>query len=203
MNLARRGCSSRERLVFVPAIFETENLKLENLLNIRPATIADVPFMISLERQCPSAAHWTDQQHQSLFPVLPPALFQSAESRSERLILVAEESPSIATDAAVRPIESREILGFLVARHISREWELENIVVASTARRKGLGKRLLQALLNAMRETNTQDVFLEVRESNAAARALYEKAGFRQTGRRKAYYEDPPEDALLYHLSLD
>jgi ribosomal-protein-alanine N-acetyltransferase len=45
-------------------------------------------------------------------------------------------------------------------------------------------------------------VFLEVRESNAAARCFYEKAGFVQTGRRKSYYTDPAEDAVLYRYDL-
>ncbi len=94
------------------------------------------------------------------------------------------------------------VLGFLVAQHIAPEWELENIVVAPAARRTGLGKRLLDALLTQARETNSAAVFLEVRESNTAARTLYEKAGFEQTGRRKSYYRDPVEDAILYRRTL-
>jgi ribosomal-protein-alanine N-acetyltransferase len=46
-------------------------------------------------------------------------------------------------------------------------------------------------------------VFLEVRESNAAARTLYENAGFEQTGRRRSYYTSPLEDAILYRRTLD
>jgi [ribosomal protein S18]-alanine N-acetyltransferase len=90
----------------------------------------------------------------------------------------------------------------LVARHLAPEWELENIVVAPSARRQGLGNRLLNALLAAARETHSASVFLEVRESNSAARTLYEKAGFKQTGRRKSYYTDPLEDAVLYRQTI-
>jgi ribosomal-protein-alanine N-acetyltransferase len=61
----------------------------------------------------------------------------------------------------------------------------------------------LGALLAAARETNSSSVFLEVRESNAPARNLYEKAGFEQTGRRKSYYADPAENAILYRFSLE
>ena len=89
-----------------------------------------------------------------------------------------------------------------MAQHLAPEWELENIVVAPAARRKGLGKRLLEALLAAARETNSRSVFLEVRASNAAARSLYEKAGFEPTGRRKSYYTNSAEDAVLYRLTL-
>jgi ribosomal-protein-alanine N-acetyltransferase len=94
------------------------------------------------------------------------------------------------------------VQGFVVARHVAPEWELENIVVAPAVRRRGLGQRLLDALLAAARETNSSSVFLEVRESNAAARCFYEKAGFVQTGRRKSYYTDPAEDAVLYRYDL-
>ena len=93
------------------------------------------------------------------------------------------------------------ILGFLIAHHLAPEWELENLVVAPAARRRGIGKRLLEALLAAARETNNS-VFLEVRESNTAARALYENAGFEQTGRRPSYYASPSEDAILYRWTV-
>jgi ribosomal protein S18 acetylase RimI-like enzyme len=60
----------------------------------------------------------------------------------------------------------------------------------------------LQRLLVRAQEANSKSVFLEVRESNAGARALYEKTGFQPTGRRNSYYTDPPEDAVLYRLIL-
>jgi ribosomal-protein-alanine acetyltransferase len=178
-------------------------LKIEDFVNIRPATVADVSLMIALERQCDTAAHWTEQQYRSLFQLsFRPALFGPGETRAERLILVTEDSLPLIT-AERRADANQGILGFLIAHHVSPEWELENIVVAPAARRKGHGKRLLDALLRAARETNSEAVFLEVRESNSAARALYEKADFLLTGRRKAYYTDPPEDAIRYHLRLN
>ena len=79
---------------------------------------------------------------------------------------------------------------------------MENIVVAPSARRKGLGKKLLAALVAAAEETHSAAVFLEVRESNIAARTLYETAGFEPTGRRKFYYTNPGEEAVLYRLAL-
>ena len=94
------------------------------------------------------------------------------------------------------------LLGFLIARHLPPEWELENVVVAPSARQKGVGRQLLEALLTAARETNSESVFLEVRDSNTAARSLYERTGFQQHGRRKSYYSNAIEDAILYHLPL-
>lgn len=94
------------------------------------------------------------------------------------------------------------VAGFLVAKHIGPDWELENMVVQESEQRKGIGGQLLAFLISKARQTNGEAVFLEVRESNLAARTLYRRAGFQQTGRRKAYYQDPAEDAFLYRLDL-
>jgi ribosomal-protein-alanine N-acetyltransferase len=147
---------------------------------IRPATASDVPRIMTLERASPTAGHWTEQQYQQLFG--------SCSDGPPRLVLVAETGGVV--------------LGFLVAQQVAPEWELENIVVAEGGRRKGLGQQLLDALLSRARETNSDTVFLEVRESNASARALYESAGFEECGRRKSYYGAPQEDAILYRRSL-
>jgi len=60
----------------------------------------------------------------------------------------------------------------------------------------------MEALLVQARQTNSDAVFLEVRESNTAARRLYQKLGFEETGRRKSYYSNPVEDAVLYTRHL-
>jgi [ribosomal protein S18]-alanine N-acetyltransferase len=91
--------------------------------------------------------------------------------------------------------------GFIIARQIDDEWEIENIAIHGPARRLGLGTRLLGAFLDLVREHGGKQVFLEVRESNHAARALYEKWAFVESGRRKLYYHDPPEDAVVLHFS--
>jgi [ribosomal protein S18]-alanine N-acetyltransferase len=154
-------------------------------VHIRPATPADIPHMMKLERQCATAGHWTEDLYRQVFR--PEA--------AVRLLLVAESRD-------LKPgAEGPSILGFLIAHHLAPEWELENLVVAPAARRKGLGKCLLEALLHAARETSSS-VFLEVRESNAAARALYENAGFKQTGRRHSYYKSPSEEAILYRWTI-
>ena len=147
---------------------------------IRPATAADIPHIMNLEQASPTAGHWTEQQYQQLFG--------SSSDGPQRLVLVVETGGVI--------------LGFLIAQHVAPEWELENIVVAEAGRRKGLGKQLLDALLARARETNSDAVFLEVRKSNASARALYESAGFEESGRRKSYYGASQEDAILYRRSL-
>jgi len=91
--------------------------------------------------------------------------------------------------------------GFLIARCLETEWEIENIIIADRVQRQGWGTRLLgyfPQLGTAKR--GAKSVFLEVRESNSAARRLYEKWALVENGRRKNYYTNPNEDALIYHL---
>jgi len=97
---------------------------------------------------------------------------------------------------------SSQTVGFLVAHQLRPEWELENIVVSGSEQRKGLGKRLLSAFIARVKRAAGASILLEVRESNVAARALYEKSGFSQVGARKSYYQNPLEDAILYRLDL-
>jgi [ribosomal protein S18]-alanine N-acetyltransferase len=162
-------------------------------VTIRPASPADIPFMLNLERSCPTAAHWSEHQYGQLF--------QTSGTGSERLVLVMRGGLTVAVDSLTAD-RGEALLGFLVARRVVSEWELENIVVAPEIRRKGCGQRLLDALLVHAAHTKSDSIFLEVRESNAAARALYHRAGFRQTGQRKSYYTNPAEDALLYAWNL-
>jgi len=154
-------------------------------VNIRPAIFADISAILSLERQSATAARWTEQQYHQIFQA-------PEQSHSQRLVLVAEEKAG----------EKTSLLGLLVAHHVPPEWELENVVVAPTSRRKGLATLLLRRLINHARETHSESIFLEVRESNAAARGLYEKHSFEKTGARKAYYATPAEDAVLYRRDL-
>src|SRR5580698_10371260 len=114
---------------------------------------------------------------------------------SERLVIVAEDPSSQGSG-------QNKITAFLVARCVASEWELENIVVASDHRRRGLGEQLLQFLFALARHARGEAIFLEVRESNAAARAFYEKLGFEQMGRRKGYYAELQEDAIIYRRML-
>lgn len=158
-------------------------------MNIRLATAADIPAILALERTSASAAHWTEAQYQSFFQN------EKAGSVSNNLVLLIEQNSALTKSESA-------LLGFLVAHCIDREWELENIAIAPDARRKSLATRLVEELLRHARRANGEAVFLEVRESNYAARALYEKLDFTQTGRRKAYYQNPPEDAILYRRAL-
>ena len=92
--------------------------------------------------------------------------------------------------------------GFVIARCGIDEWEIENVVVAAEERRHGVGSALVARLLEQAREAGVTSVLLEVRQSNPAARRLYEKLGFSEIGRRPGYYREPPEDALILKISI-
>jgi len=147
---------------------------------IRPATSEDVAAIVALERSIPSAAHWPESTYRGIFCQQDP----------KRIALVAEGQPG------------KAICGFALARLAARHCELENIYVGPQNQRRGLGLQLLQSLAAAARNQNATRIFLDVRESNVAARALYEKSGFAITGRRPKYYSNPVDNAILYTLQL-
>lgn len=140
------------------------------MLLVRRATPDDVPRMMEIARHSVTAAQWTQPQYERAFS-------------QDHLVTVIEEDSMV--------------LGFMVGRSVAGEWEIENIAVTGPARRRGLGSRLLGEFLHHIRSSGAAAVSLEVRESNHAARKLYEKWAFIEAGRRKAYYQDPPEDALV------
>jgi [ribosomal protein S18]-alanine N-acetyltransferase len=140
---------------------------------IRQATENDVPQIVGLERQIVNAAHWPCEQYKSRL--------------KQGLLLVAESNS--------------QALGFICARLLPGEWEIENIVVGKEFRRFGIATALLQAMFEAAKRADNPALHLEVRESNLAARQLYAKHGFHEIGKRPNYYGDPPEDAILYTRS--
>lgn len=92
--------------------------------------------------------------------------------------------------------------GYLLARHAADEGEILNLGVAPAARRRGIGRALVREGLNALAALGATRVFLEVRESNAAARALYAEFGFGEVGRRRGYYRRPTEDAIVLRAAI-
>ena len=97
---------------------------------------------------------------------------------------------------------SDRLQGYAIAWHVMDEGELANLAVAPGDRRKGIASALLDAVLEDATDRGTKEIFLEVRESNAAARALYSARGFDEVGRRKGYYRLPVEDALILRRTL-
>ena len=142
---------------------------------IVPMTAARLPQVAALEQVCFPADPWSEN------------LFRAALENPGAAVLLAEE------DGAV--------LGYAVLSAVLDEGNLDNIAVAPEYRRRGLADALLGALTGFGRECLAL-LTLEVRASNAPAIALYEKHGFRPVGRRRNYYSDPREDAVLMTLTF-
>jgi ribosomal-protein-alanine N-acetyltransferase len=158
----------------------------------RPAISADIPAMMELEQESATSAHWSREQYENLFAIGDHELV-------ENFILVAED-PADAIGTAAAPAD--QMIGYLAARQIDRDWELQNIVVSEKSRRRGIGTFLLNQFIGHARAKNGSRIFLEVRESNQSARALYNKLGFQATGMRRTYYANPIEDAIIYYLVI-
>ena len=94
---------------------------------------------------------------------------------------------------------SGRVVGGAILRVVAGEGELLRIAVRPEARRHGVGRALLGVILSAAADTCPLGVYLEVRASNVAARTLYARVGFVDHGRRRNYYQDPIEDAILMH----
>ncbi|MGA2920321.1 MAG: ribosomal protein S18-alanine N-acetyltransferase [Candidatus Sulfotelmatobacter sp.] len=158
-------------------------------MHLRRANSADIPAMMLIEQESPSAADWSQAQHEAMFATDDPAFQRSG------WVVESSAQEKVSTEPTV-------LLGFLIAHKIDGEWELENIVVAEKARRRGVGTRLLTEFIEHVSLENGSAIFLEVRASNHVARSIYRKAGFEETGVRRNYYSNPPESAILYRRRI-
>lgn len=93
--------------------------------------------------------------------------------------------------------DSTDVVGFINARIINDEVYINNIAVSKELRRSGIGKGLLSSLEDNVMKNNASFITLEVRESNLPAISLYTSLGYKTAGKRKRFYRDPIEDAVL------
>ncbi len=89
------------------------------------------------------------------------------------------------------------LVGYCGLISAADEADITNVSVSLDARHQGIGSRLVEELIKEAGDMGIKKIFLEVRESNASAIALYQKHDFKQVGLRKDYYEKPTENALL------
>lgn len=89
------------------------------------------------------------------------------------------------------------VVAYAVLWCVLDQGELANIAVAESHRGRGLGRRLLDQVMERARQQGVESLYLEVRVSNVAAIELYRSAGFKDVGFRKKYYDRPVEDALI------
>jgi ribosomal-protein-alanine N-acetyltransferase len=143
---------------------------------IRSAVPADAAPLVAIERRCFSDP-WTETS------------FREALESPWTFGLVAHSK--------------RGAAGYLIGREVAGTGEILNLAVSPDFRRRGLARALLRAGLATFRNRRVEEVYLEVRESNHSAQALYLSSGFRPVGQRAAYYRNPKEDALVLWLALE
>lgn len=94
------------------------------------------------------------------------------------------------------------VAGYVIAQDAADEAEILNLAVAPARHRGGIGRALVERALATLAGRGAWRVFLEVREANAAARALYAALGFEEVGRRPEYYRRPVEDAIILRAAI-
>ncbi|HWS08482.1 MAG TPA: GNAT family N-acetyltransferase [Xanthobacteraceae bacterium] len=123
---------------------------------------------------------------------LHTASFQRGWGEDEVYRLLIEK-----TVVAHRAISSTTMIGFILSRMAAGEAEILSIAIAPRQRRRGFARPLLDLHLRRLAGLGTRAVFLEVDENNAPARALYRRAGFRDVGRRRSYYQSGASALVL------
>jgi len=98
--------------------------------------------------------------------------------------------------------EDGRIVGYICLWEVADELHVTNVAVHPGARRRGIGRALLESVFARARAAGARTILLEVRPSNGEAIALYESFGFRSVGRRRGYYYDTGEDALVMEAAV-
>ena len=157
-------------------------------LEIREGREQDLASVVALERDTPQAPHWAESVYAAML-----AIDRKADATVKRCLLVAECDGSLVGFAVGKAIRAGgETVG-----------ELESLAVRSDAQRAGGGTALCRAVAAWCGREGASVVELEVREGSKGAIALYAGLGFVVAGRRRGYYQEPVEDALLMRLKLD
>lgn len=94
-------------------------------------------------------------------------------------------------------VDNDRVAGYVGSQSVMGEADMMNLAVDPEYRRMGVGKKLVEKLIDALSEEAVHSLTLEVRASNVGAISLYEKMGFQQVGCRPGYYSNPKEDALI------
>lgn len=99
-------------------------------------------------------------------------------------------------------VEGETVCGYVDFWHVDNEMHVINIAVDQKLRGRGIGAILMDSVLNYAQEQSVDHIYLDVRESNYRAIALYRRFGFEQVDVRKGYYQDNQEDALVMVRNL-
>jgi [ribosomal protein S18]-alanine N-acetyltransferase len=169
------------------------------MVKIRDFREGDLPEVLAVQAQCPSAAQWRAEEYQRL--VHEPAsllLVAKIEAAQAGLPGSGENAKQELTGAAV----PGTIAGFAAFHQVLDEAELRNLAVAPAWQRRGIGRLLLETGQRRMLRAGVKQVYLEVRASNNSALSLYRSVGYQTAATRKGYYQEPEEDAEILSLVL-
>ncbi len=164
----------------------------------------DLPAVLEIERVAYSTP-WPESSFRGLLGRADTALFV-AEVGGEAGSgpgSAAESDPGAGPGSGTGSGTVARIAGYAVCWAVVDQGELGNIAVAPTWRRHGVGRLLLEEVIQAMRDLGVRELFLEVRISNTGAQSLYRQYGFLEVGLRRGYYASPVEDALIMRRALE
>lgn len=150
-------------------------------VKIRRLEAQDIDAVVGIQTQCREASQWP---------------------RKEYELLAASRHANDTTPCWIAENDGR-VAGFLAARKLTDELEILNLAVAPASRRQGVAGQLLRTAMKWAASEGITKVYLEVRASNTPAKTFYESHGFRATGMRLNYYNDPADDALLLTAPVD
>lgn len=153
----------------------TERVHAAAEIHIRPMRSQDLIAVLEIERGSYSMA-WSE------------ATFRGLLRRADAEMIVAEAAGVL--------------VGYAATWFVVDQGELGNVAVAAEWRRRGVGALLVDAVIARAARRGAREIFLEVRPSNAVAQRLYVRFGFREVGRRRNYYAEPTEDALVMRRAV-
>lgn len=152
-----------------------EERELLDGLRIEPFDPTDLDALMEIENSS-FTLPWSRQSYEELWPVAGIAIWVA------RL--------------------DHEMAGYMLLQTVGEEMELHTFAVRPDLRRRRIGRRLLEFMIEEAQGEGVKRIFLQVRPTNSPARALYEKMGFAAVGIRRRYYRDNDEDAFVMRLDL-
>lgn len=156
----------------------------QDYCSIEPMNEHDLLAVVEIEEACGLSQWGWHAYHAEL-------------ERPEAIMLVARPRHDAPYDAAP------PIIGYIAARiDAAGELHINNIGVRATARRRGVGSALLGTALKFGARNGAREALLEVRAANHVAQSLYRRHGFQNVGRRRDYYREPTDDAILMRIHL-
>ena len=192
------------------------------MINIREMEFGDIEAVLKIENEDFPADPWTDtgflthlMRSDALYLVAEENHMENPAGNTSKKAKTSLDSEKEEKAGGVKVEEKEgedkkpedeecsedgEILGYIGILAVPDEADITKVAVAKGAQGQGIGSMLMKELISRVPELGVAKIFLEVRESNEAALALYKKFGFEQIGIRKNYYTSPLEDAISMKL---